>query len=99
MHIVFAVGGSAGGLVKAASPQAAFESARYQLQLAAVRFGGNAVVACRSGYWVIRGALGGTQRLVDNLDSAISNEEEPADPNRQARSFYPSILLGTGADV
>lgn len=50
VNIVFAVGGSGGGLFQAASPQAAFEAARYQLQLAALSLGGNAVVYCRFGY-------------------------------------------------
>src|SRR5262245_50630852 len=50
INIVFAVGGSGGGLFQAASPQAAFEAARYQLQLAAITLGGNAVVWCRFGY-------------------------------------------------
>jgi len=50
INIVFAVGGSAGGLFQAASPQVAFEAARYQLQLAAVALGGNAVVCCSFGY-------------------------------------------------
>ena len=49
-NIVFAVGGSAGGLFTAASPQLAFEAARYQLQVAALSLGGNAVVCCRFGY-------------------------------------------------
>lgn len=51
MNIVFAVGGSAGGVFRAASPQQAFESARYQLQLAAVSMGANAVVHCAFGYF------------------------------------------------
>ncbi|MCX5741606.1 MAG: hypothetical protein NT062_03800 [Proteobacteria bacterium] len=50
VNIVFAVGGSAGGLFTAASPQLAFEAARFQLQAAAVGLGGNAVVCCRFGY-------------------------------------------------
>lgn len=50
LNIVFAVGGSAGGLFKTAAPQDAFEAARYQLQLAALALGGNAVVYCRFGY-------------------------------------------------
>ena len=50
VNIVFAVGGSAGGLFTAASPQQAFEAARAQLQLAAVELGGNAVVYCNFGY-------------------------------------------------
>ena len=50
INIVFAVGGSAGGLFTTASPQQAFEAARYQLQLAAVALGGNSVVYCRFGY-------------------------------------------------
>ena len=50
VNIVFAVGGSAGGLFTAASPQLAFEAARYQLQLAAVSLGGHAVVHCAFGY-------------------------------------------------
>jgi uncharacterized protein YbjQ (UPF0145 family) len=50
INIVFAVGGSAGGLFTVASPQAAFEAARYQLQLAAVALGGNAVIGCNFGY-------------------------------------------------
>lgn len=50
INIVFAVGGSGGGLFQTASPQAAFEAARYQLQLAAVALGGNAVVGCSFGY-------------------------------------------------
>lgn len=50
INIVFAVGGSAGGLFKSPSPQEAFEAARFQLQLAAVALGGSAVVACRFGY-------------------------------------------------
>lgn len=50
LSIVFAVGGSGGGLFKAASPQEAFESARYQLQLAALSLRGNAVVHCAFGY-------------------------------------------------
>lgn len=50
LNIVFAVGGSGGGLFQTASPQQAFEAARYQLQLAAVALGGNAVVFCRFGY-------------------------------------------------
>jgi uncharacterized protein YbjQ (UPF0145 family) len=50
LNIVFAVGGSAGGLFQAASPQLAFEAARYQLQLSALALGGNAVVYCRFGY-------------------------------------------------
>lgn len=50
LNIVFAVGGSSGGLFQAASPQQAFEKARYQLQLAAVALGGNAVVHCAFGY-------------------------------------------------
>jgi len=50
LNIVFAVGGSAGGLFTAASPQQAFEAARHQLQLAAVALGGNAVVSCAFGY-------------------------------------------------
>ncbi len=49
-NIVFAVGGSAGGLFNTPSPQIAFEAARYQLQLAALVLGGNAVVCCRFGY-------------------------------------------------
>ena len=50
VNIVFAVGGSGGGLFKSASPQLAFEAARYQLQLAAYVLGGNAVVCCRFAY-------------------------------------------------
>ena len=50
VNIVFAVGGSGGGLFQAASPQLAFEAARYQLQVAAVALAGNAVVYCRFGY-------------------------------------------------
>lgn len=50
LNIVFAVGGSTGGLFQAASPQLAFEVARYQLQVAALALGGNAVVYCRFGY-------------------------------------------------
>lgn len=50
ISIVFAIGGSAGGLFRTASPQEAFEAARRQLQLAAVSLGGNAVVHCRFGY-------------------------------------------------
>lgn len=50
INIVFAVGGSAGGIFKSASPQEAFESARLQLQLAATAVGGNAVVYCAFGY-------------------------------------------------
>lgn len=50
VNIVFAVGGSSGGLFQAASPQLAFEAARYQLQLAALALGGNAVVYCRFAY-------------------------------------------------
>ena len=50
INIVFAVGGSAGGLFTTASPQLAFEAARYQLQLAAVALGGNAVVSCAFAY-------------------------------------------------
>jgi uncharacterized protein YbjQ (UPF0145 family) len=50
LNIVFAVGGSAGGLFTTASPQLAFEAARYQLQLAALSLGGNSVVHCRFGY-------------------------------------------------
>lgn len=50
LNIVFAVGGSSGGLFTTASPQQAFEAARYQLQLAAVALGGNAVVFCHFGY-------------------------------------------------
>ncbi|HEY5948608.1 MAG TPA: hypothetical protein VIV40_24115 [Kofleriaceae bacterium] len=50
INIVFAVGGSAGGLFQTASPQQAFEAARFQLQLAAVALGGNAVVSCAFGY-------------------------------------------------
>ena len=49
-NIVFAVGGSTGGLFKSASPQQAFEAARYQLQVAALALGGHAVVYCRFGY-------------------------------------------------
>lgn len=50
LNIVFAVGGSGGGLFKAASPQEAFEAARHQLQVAAVTLGGHGVVFCRFGY-------------------------------------------------
>lgn len=50
LNIVFAVGGSSGGLFTTASPQKAFEAARNQLQLAAVALGGNAVVYCSFGY-------------------------------------------------
>ena len=50
VNIVFAVGGSAGGLFQTASPQVAFEAARYQLQVAAVALGGNAVVSCAFAY-------------------------------------------------
>lgn len=50
LNVVFAVGGSAAGLFRAASPQLAFEEARRQLQLASVKLGGNAVVACRFQY-------------------------------------------------
>ena len=50
LSIVFAVGGSQGGIFNAASPQEAFEAARRQLQLAAASIGGNAVVYCRFGY-------------------------------------------------
>lgn len=50
VNIVFAVGGSGGGLFQAASPQQAFEAARNQLQLAATAMGGNAVVHCRFNY-------------------------------------------------
>ena len=50
LNIVFAVGGSSGGLFQSASPQKAFEAARYQLQLAAVAIGGNAVVFCAFNY-------------------------------------------------
>lgn len=50
VNIVFAVGGSTGGLFTAASPQKAFEEARYQLQLAAAALGGNAVVFCAFAY-------------------------------------------------
>lgn len=50
LNIIFAVGGSAGGIFKAASPQEAFESARFQLQLAALALGANAVVHCAFGY-------------------------------------------------
>lgn len=50
LNIVFAVGGSAGGIFRAASPQEAFESARFQLQLAGAALGANAVVHCAFGY-------------------------------------------------
>lgn len=50
LNIVFAVGGSSGGLFTAASPQQAFEAARHQLQVAAAALGGNAVVHCSFGY-------------------------------------------------
>lgn len=50
LNIVFAIGGSAGGLFQSASPQLAFEAARYQLQLAALALGGNAVVYCAFAY-------------------------------------------------
>lgn len=50
LNVVFAVGGSAEGLFQVASPQLAFEEARRQLQLASVKLGGNAVVACRFNY-------------------------------------------------
>jgi uncharacterized protein YbjQ (UPF0145 family) len=50
LNIIFAVGGSAGGIFKAASPQLAFESARFQLQIAAVALGAHAVVHCAFGY-------------------------------------------------
>lgn len=51
VNIVFAVGGSGGGLFQAASPQQAFEAARNQLQLAATAMGGNAVVHCAFNYF------------------------------------------------
>jgi uncharacterized protein YbjQ (UPF0145 family) len=50
INIVFAVGGSSGGLFTTASPQQAFEAARFQLQLAAVALGGHAVVFCAFAY-------------------------------------------------
>jgi uncharacterized protein YbjQ (UPF0145 family) len=50
VNIVFAVGGSGGGLFTVASPQAAFEAARNQLQFAAAALGGHAVVHCAFGY-------------------------------------------------
>lgn len=50
LDVVFAVGGSAGGVFRSASPQQAFEEARRQLQVASVALGGNAVVACRFQY-------------------------------------------------
>lgn len=50
INIVFAIGGSGGGLFQTASPQQAFEAARHQLQLAAVALGGHGVVYCRFGY-------------------------------------------------
>jgi uncharacterized protein YbjQ (UPF0145 family) len=50
LNIVFAIGGSSGGLFTTASPQKAFEGARYQLQLAAVALGGNAIVFCSFNY-------------------------------------------------
>lgn len=50
VKIVFAVGGSTGGLFKSASPQEAFEAAVLELQRAAVRGGGHAVVHCSFGY-------------------------------------------------
>lgn len=55
LNIVFAVGGSAGGIFRAASPQQAFEGARYQLQLAAAALGANAVVHCAFGYFATAG--------------------------------------------
>ena len=55
---MFAVGGSRGGLFQSPSPQLAFEAARFQLQLAAVRLGGNAVVACRFDYQSLASAGG-----------------------------------------
>ena len=50
VNIIFAVGGSEGGLFRTASPQQAFEAARYQLQVAALALGANAVVHCSFGY-------------------------------------------------
>lgn len=50
LRIVFAVGGSTGGLFKTASPQEAFEAAVLQLRRMAVGAGGHAVVHCSFGY-------------------------------------------------
>jgi uncharacterized protein YbjQ (UPF0145 family) len=50
LRVIFAIGGSQGGVFKAASPQEAFERACESLQMAAVASGGNAVVFCSFGY-------------------------------------------------
>ncbi len=50
VNIVFALGGSSGGVFTEASPQIAFEKAMFQLQLAALALGGNAVVHCAFAY-------------------------------------------------
>ena len=73
VNIVFAVGGSGGGLFKTASPQEAFENARYQLQLAAVALGGNGVVYCRFGYSALTnsGGCGGTSFTVHGYGTVV----------------------------
>lgn len=73
VNIVFAVGGSAGGLFKSASPQEAFEKARYQLQLAAVAVGGNGVVSCRFGYsqHTQQGGCGGSSFTVHGYGTVV----------------------------
>jgi uncharacterized protein YbjQ (UPF0145 family) len=73
VNIVFAVGGSAGGLFKTASPQEAFENARYQLQLAAAALGGNGVVFCRFGYsqHAQQGGCGGSSVTVHGYGTVV----------------------------
>ncbi len=73
LNIVFAVGGSGGGLFRAASPQEAFEKARFQLQLAAVTLGGNGVVSCRFGYAALtqQGGCGGTSFTVHGYGTVV----------------------------
>jgi len=76
VNIVFAIGGSAGGLFKTASPQEAFENARYQLQLAAVALQAHGVVFCRFGYSASaeHGGCGGTSFTVHGYGTVVRFE-------------------------
>ena len=76
VNIVFAVGGSAGGLFKTASPQEAFENARFQLQLAAVALKANGVVYCSFGYaaHTQQGGCGGTSFTVHGYGTVVRFE-------------------------
>lgn len=54
VKIVFAVGGSTGGLFKTASPQEAFEEAVITLKRMSAAAGGHAVVHCSFGYSAVQ---------------------------------------------